>query len=195
MENRVSKKKKEAEKCLDDFLDSEIMESVFPRISTFKTVVKEEARGIIEQYLRVEKSSRLTPPTIAGASIYLAISNLYNQGKLPKKIAQADAANLSGRSERTIRLAAKRIKERKRYEEYTRLEKKVLELLRQGKISDVKAGAIFEILESAYKLDEPLPDPENLAQKKEEELIKITHKYWRIIYWEKKIEKIRPPIF
>ena len=94
-----------------------------------------------------------------------------------------------------IRLAAKRIKERKRYEEYTRLEKKVLELLRQGKISDVKAGAIFEILESAYKLDEPLPDPENLAQKKEEELIKITHKYWRITYWEKKIEKIRPPIF
>ena len=194
MENRVSKKKKEAEKCLDDFLDSEIMESVFPRISTFKTVVKEEARGIIEQYLRVEKSSRLTPPTIAGASIYLAISNLYNQGKLPKKIAQADAANLSGRSERTIRLAAKRIKER-RYEEYTRLKKKVLELLREGKISDTKAGAIFEILESAYELNEQLPDPRKLAQEKEEKLDEMVHKYWHIIYWEKKIKKVRPPIF
>ena len=114
MENKVSKKKKEAEKCLDDFLDSEIMESVFPEISAFKTVVKEEARETIEQYLQVEKSSRLTPPTIAGASIYLAISNLYNQGRLPKKIAQADAANIAGRCERTIRLAAKRTDELRR---------------------------------------------------------------------------------
>jgi len=110
MENKILKKKMEVKKCLDEIINGEIMEFVFPMISQFKGIVRENAESIVEQYLQKEKFCRITPRTIAGASIYLAIANLYEQGKLPKKIAQADAANASERCERAIRLAVKKIK-------------------------------------------------------------------------------------
>ena len=100
---------KEVERCLDEILEHSIIKHAFPEIDLYRGLIEDKAKNIADCYLRKEQHSRITASTLAGASVYLAFRRLYEDGKIPKKIAQADAADAAGRNETNVRLAIKRI--------------------------------------------------------------------------------------
>lgn len=104
-----TEKKKEIEKCLEEILEHRAIKFGFPEIDTFRGLVEKEAKRIIDHYLQREPRNRFQPSTIAGASVYLACKYLFEQGKIPRRIAQADAANAASRAEKNIRFAVKRM--------------------------------------------------------------------------------------